>query len=164
MSASDFFFYLFSAGAILGSLYLLIAKTPMKAAFGVLFVFLCTGLIYLSKGLNFLAAAQIIIYAGAIMSLFAVALPAMSSSQRPEKPRIFYSTLALAAAFAIFLVFGASLFKLTAEPYAPFPVSTKDLAIVIFKDYWLQIELVSMILFAALAAAYVFLSGLGRKA
>ncbi len=163
MSASDIFFYIFSAGAVAGSLFLLTAKNPMKAAFSLLFVFLCTGLIYLSKGLNFLAAAQIIIYAGAVMSLFVVALPAMVFSQKPERKRFFYSLSAFIAAIVLFAVLAASMPDFSTANYPSYPYTTKDFAVILFSRYWLQIEMVSMILFAAIAAAWLFLSKQGGE-
>lgn len=163
MSASDVFSYIFSAGAIVGSLFLLTVKSPMKAAFSLLFVFLCTGLIYLTRGLNFLAATQIIVYATAIMSLFVVALPAMAFSQKPEKKKFFYSLWAFICSFALFFIFNISIADFTIAYYPMYPYSTKDIAITLFNQYWLQIELVSIILFAAMGAAWIFLSKQGSN-
>ncbi|NLI09126.1 MAG: hypothetical protein GX447_00015 [Elusimicrobia bacterium] len=158
MSVSGFLFYIFSAGAVLGSLYILSAKNPMKAAFSMLFVFLCTGLIYLTQGLFFTAAAQIIIYAGAVMSLFVVALPSMVFSKNPEKKRLLFSAAAISSAVLLFYALFPSKEDFALVSYLPSSHTIKDLALVLFNSYWLQIEIISIILFAAAAAAYLFIS------
>ncbi len=156
----ELLFYSFSAIMILASLYLLFSKNPVKAAFAMFVVFFFTGLIYIILGLHFIGAVQIIIYAGAIMSLFIVALPAMSNVEDEQKKEEGIKTKSLFS-YAIAFMLLATLIPLSLNSYRvvnPQSFNIKDFAMVLFSKYWLQIEIISMILLAAVAAAYMFLS------
>lgn len=153
----DIFFYFFSAVAVLSSIYILFARNPVRAAFSMFLVFFSTGIIYLLMGLTFLGAVQIIIYAGAIMALFVVALPAMSISGEVYSKKINFKGLAglLSAALFISLLFPMA-FMQSAQFTLPYSFNLKDFASSLFSKYWIQLEIVSLLLFAAIAAAYAF--------
>jgi len=57
-------------GVIALSLGVILSKNPVKAVLSLLGSFFCLATIYLLAGFQFLAAAQILVYAGAIMVLF----------------------------------------------------------------------------------------------
>ncbi len=63
-------FYLMAFGVITLSLGVILSKNPVKAVLSLLGSFFCLATIYLLAGFQFLAAAQILVYAGAIMVLF----------------------------------------------------------------------------------------------
>ena len=63
-------FYLMAFGVIALSLGVILSKNPVKAVLSLLGSFFCLATIYLLAGFQFLAAAQILVYAGAIMVLF----------------------------------------------------------------------------------------------
>lgn len=155
----EILFYFFSAITILASLYLVFSKNPVKAAFSMFIVFLFTGLIYFVIGLHFIGAIQIIIYVGAIMSLFVVALPAMSyvSDENKQKGEIIKNLFAYISAFLVLVAIIPIAFSLNRIiQFLNFNI--KDFAIILFSQYWLQIEIVSMLLLVAVVAAYMFLS------
>ncbi|GAB4028554.1 MAG: NADH-quinone oxidoreductase subunit J [Elusimicrobiota bacterium] len=153
----DIFFYIFSAIAIFSSLYILFARNPVRAAFSMFLVFFSTGVIYLLMGLTFLGAVQIIIYAGAIMALFVVALPAMSKAGETPSKKISFKGLAglLSAALFLSLLFPLA-FMQTGHFILPHSFNLKDFASSLFSKYWMQLEIISLLLFVAIAAAYTF--------
>ena len=63
-------FYLMAFGVIALSLGVILSKNPVKAVLSLLGSFFCLATIYLLAGFQFLAAAQILVYAGAILVLF----------------------------------------------------------------------------------------------
>ena len=63
-------FIIFAALAIAGALNLLLQKHPINSALSLVVVMMSLAVLYWSLGAEFLAAAQVIVYAGAIMVLF----------------------------------------------------------------------------------------------
>jgi NADH-quinone oxidoreductase subunit J len=63
-------FYVLSAVALLGALGVILAKSAMGSVLSLLASFFALAVIYLLAGFQFLAAAQILVYAGAILVLF----------------------------------------------------------------------------------------------
>lgn len=63
-------FYLMAAGAVASAVGVVAAKNPVMSVLSLLASFFCLAVIYLLAGFQFLAAAQVLVYAGAIMVLF----------------------------------------------------------------------------------------------
>src|SRR3954454_13321320 len=63
-------FFIFGALCIAGAINLLLQKHPINSALSLVVVMSSLAVLYLLLGAEFLAAAQIIVYAGAIMVLF----------------------------------------------------------------------------------------------
>ena len=63
-------FYLMAVGVVALSVGVISAKNPVMAVLSLLGSFFCLATIYLLAGFEFMAAAQIMVYAGAIMVLF----------------------------------------------------------------------------------------------
>jgi NADH-quinone oxidoreductase subunit J len=67
---AEFLFYALSAIAVLFGVGVVVARQPLMSVLSLLGAFVCLGVIYLLAQFQFLAAAQILVYAGAIMVLF----------------------------------------------------------------------------------------------
>jgi len=63
-------FYILSVGAILAAAGVIASRNPVMSVLSLLGSFFCIAVIYLLAGFQFLAAIQILVYAGAIMVLF----------------------------------------------------------------------------------------------
>ncbi|MBF8251541.1 MAG: NADH-ubiquinone oxidoreductase chain J, partial [Deltaproteobacteria bacterium] len=63
-------FYIFGGIAIIASLGLVSGKNPVHSALFMVVVFFVVAALFVLLGAEFLAAAQILVYAGAIMVLF----------------------------------------------------------------------------------------------
>jgi len=66
----DLLFFFFSGGAILGALLMVTRKNPVSAVIFLIVVFFSTSGIFLLLDAHYLAAINVILYAGAIMVLF----------------------------------------------------------------------------------------------
>ncbi|PIS47678.1 MAG: hypothetical protein COT17_02220 [Elusimicrobia bacterium CG08_land_8_20_14_0_20_51_18] len=158
----DLLFYLLSATAIVSVLAMFFQKDPVKAAISMFVTLFTTGLIYMLLGLRFLGAIQIIIYSGAIMVLFVVALTALSSfppalsSKMDFKIPALKNLLTAPVPLALALVLTALLFGPDVQWRSPFAVSLGDLTRSIFIKHAFQFEALSLLLFIAVVAAYVF--------
>ena len=63
-------FFVFGAAAILGALTMVWARNPVYSAFGLMLTMFSLAVFYVSNAGHFVAAIQVIVYAGAVMTLF----------------------------------------------------------------------------------------------
>ncbi|MGB0036883.1 MAG: NADH-quinone oxidoreductase subunit J [Candidatus Acidiferrales bacterium] len=70
MSLPFLLFFAFAAIAVLGAVLLIVAREPIHSALSLVLVMISLAALYLLLGAEFIAAVQIIVYAGAIMVLF----------------------------------------------------------------------------------------------
>jgi NADH-quinone oxidoreductase subunit J len=67
-------FYLFALLAVGGALGVVIFRQPIHGALSLLLTLLSVAALFLLKGAEFLAAVQIVLYAGGILTLFLFAI------------------------------------------------------------------------------------------
>jgi NADH-quinone oxidoreductase subunit J len=70
MSAPFILFFAFAIIAVIGAILLIVAREPIHSALSLIMVMVALAALYLLLGAEFIAAVQIIVYAGAIMVLF----------------------------------------------------------------------------------------------
>ncbi|MFO7547599.1 MAG: NADH-quinone oxidoreductase subunit J [Acidimicrobiia bacterium] len=70
MAVEVFVFVLMAAAALAGALAVVLAKNPVYAAMGLLGTMLALAVLYVLNLAHMVAAVQIIVYAGAVMTLF----------------------------------------------------------------------------------------------
>lgn len=63
-------FFLFGSLAIVGALSVIFAKNPVRSAMGLILTMLSLAVFYVVQSAYFVAAVQVIVYAGAVMTLF----------------------------------------------------------------------------------------------
>jgi NADH-quinone oxidoreductase subunit J len=156
MTLFSSYFYA-SALIVLGSTLMAITRrNPVHAVVYLILSFLGTALLFYILGAPFLAALQIIIYAGAIMILFLFVVMMLKSETRAEAdlnrkqwiPACFLGFLYLIlTALIIFKGLGnqGSLSALRAAP--------RDFGHFIFTRYWLAVEIISLVLLVGLLTA-----------
>ena len=74
-------FIIFAALAIAGALNLLLQKHPINSALSLVVVMLSLAVLYWTLGAEFLAAAQVIVYSGAIMVLFVFVIMLLNAGE-----------------------------------------------------------------------------------
>jgi NADH-quinone oxidoreductase subunit J len=74
-------FLIFAALAIAGALNLLLQKHPINSALSLVVVMMSLAVLYWSLGAEFLAAAQVIVYSGAIMVLFVFVIMLLNAGE-----------------------------------------------------------------------------------
>jgi len=101
------YFYLCAALAVGGALSVVIAKNPIRGAMGLLLMILCIAGLFLAVHAQFLAAIQLIVYAGAIVVLFLFVIMLLGpSASTPSDRRGRIPRVAAGALFAL-VSFGA---------------------------------------------------------
>ncbi len=74
-------FVIFAALALAGALNLLLQKHPINSALSLVVVMMSLAVLYWSLGAEFLAAAQVIVYSGAIMVLFVFTIMLLNAGE-----------------------------------------------------------------------------------
>ena len=159
--ASLIFFYTCAAIAIVGALITVIAKNPIRGAMGLMCTILAVAGIFLALHAHFLAAIQLIVYAGAIVVLFIFVImllgPSATSSrdQRGRFTRTFGGVLfALVSLGAMYLVIRPAWNHAYMLVEYPADYGTIDaMGRTLFTDYVVPFELSSALLMIAIVAA-----------
>jgi NADH-quinone oxidoreductase subunit J len=107
-----FVFILFTVVAIAGALVMVLSRNPVHSAIGLLAAMFSIAVFYVLQNAHFLAAVQVIIYAGAVMTLFLFVIMLIGvdrtediSERLPyQRPLVILVTVGLAA---VILVAGA---------------------------------------------------------
>jgi len=110
----------------------------------------------------FLAALQVIVYAGAIMVLFLFVIMLLNLQHMREpatRPIQQFLGYTASAAFAITLVYYVIKYAVfTAMPSGPFHTESRAIGVALFESYVFPFEMVSILLLAAIVGA-LLLSG-----
>ncbi len=157
MTTQDIFFYLFSALTLLcGSLVVVnpFSRNPVTSAmFLVLTITSMAGLFVLLHAF-FLAAVQILVYAGAVMVLFLFVIMLLDlKEEQLRRIKAFGLVSGGASVAAILGVFAMSLSRSKTTPVgASLDVegATRPLGKLLFTDYVLPFELLSVLLLVAM--------------
>src|ERR1700683_2443887 len=98
-------FFTFAGVAVGGALVLFLAREPIHSALALVLVMVSLAVLYLLLGAAFIAAVQIIVYAGAIMVLFVFVIMLLNArtEERTDWSRI-AKPMGLPLAFFLLLV------------------------------------------------------------
>ena len=148
-------FVLVAATTIGTALGLVIRPNPLHGALFLVANLFCVAVLYLMLRAEFLALAQVIIYAGAIMVLFIFAIMLLVPGRAEAGPdplaRARRLALPLAAAFGLAVVLVAGRTRGAALDAPPGGVGA--IGRLLFTDYLFPFEVTSLLLLAALVGA-----------
>jgi NADH-quinone oxidoreductase subunit J len=77
-------FLIFGVLAVAGALNLLFQRHPINSALSLVVVMMSLAVLYWSLGAEFLAAAQVIVYSGAVMVLFVFVIMLLNAGEEQE--------------------------------------------------------------------------------
>jgi NADH-quinone oxidoreductase subunit J len=151
-------FFIFGGLCVAGALNLLFQRHPINSALSLIVVMSSLAVLYLLLGAEFLAAAQVIVYAGAIMVLFTFVIMLLNAGkeERTHGSKAAYivgfpGAAALLALLAyVFLSNRAPLGNAGLSEYL---VSTSDLSRVLFHELLLPFEVTSILILVAILGA-----------
>lgn len=155
----NFLFYISAFVAVISTILVITRTNAVHALLYLIVSLLAVALIFFALGAPFVAALEVIIYAGAIMVLFIFVIMMLNLGGQAAKqeaqlltPGIWIGpsalVLVLAAELIYFFTTGQKRFALGAE------VSPKAVGISLFGPYVIGVELASMLLLAGLVGAY----------
>jgi NADH-quinone oxidoreductase subunit J len=152
-----------AAAAILFSAFMVLARNPVKSVLALVVAFFALAICYVLLLAPFIAAIQVIVYAGAILVLFLFVLMLLNvGRERREKIGRPLQTLLSGVGILLFAGFLLATLRrsgaVVAGPLAAEPGALGDpaaLARLLFSDYLLHFEAVSVLLLAALVGAFL---------
>ena len=161
MNFQDTFFLVLSCIAVISSLGVILLPNLVYAAFLLGAVLVCVAAIFLLLNADFIAAAQILLYVGAInvLILFAIMLVKSNVNTTSEVSTGSKVTNGVKAfiSFSLFVVLSQNIVS-TPWLTSPFVAVTDSVSIIgrhIFSDFLLPFELVSVLLLVALVGAII---------
>jgi NADH-quinone oxidoreductase subunit J len=173
-----FLFLLLAIVAVAASIAMITARNSIHSALFLVVVFFCLAVLYLTLNAEFLAAVQIVVYAGAIMVLFLFVITLLNPGReetddrlRGQRPLALALGLALLAEVGLLLSIDAvrgrlgdfppaTAFaeqvatRLSGPPVAPIG-NTEAVGIELFTTYLLPFEVISIVLLLAVVGAIV---------
>jgi len=159
-------FYLSAAVAILATLMVITRAHAMHALLYMILSLLAVALIFYTLGAPFVAALEVIVYAGAIMVLFIFAIMVLNQgAQAVNLERRWLASSGWTGPAVLAAVLLAEVVYLLAAASAPTPatpgtpVEPRAVGAALFTTYLIGVELASILLLAGLVGAY----HLGRR-
>jgi NADH-quinone oxidoreductase subunit J len=160
MSVEIILFLLFAGAAVAGAVSLILQRHPIHSALSLIVVMVSLAALYLLLGAEFVAAVQVIVYAGAIMVLFVFVIMLLNAGveERTNLSRMARMVgvpmaLLLTATLAWRLMQGTH--ALGSAAVMAEPEQTRALARMLFTDYLLPFELTSVLILIAILGAVV---------
>jgi len=155
-----FLFLTFALIAVGCAVNLLVQRHPISSALSLIGVMGSLAVLYLLLGAEFIAAIQVIVYAGAIMVLFLFVIMLLNAG---EEERTKKSKLARVLGLPLLAVLLAQLAYLIWRNFSDAPgvkfggyvASTQQLGRALFRDYVLPFEVTSILILVAILGAVV---------
>ena len=157
-------FWIFAAATVVASLLVIGQRNPMYSVLLLIVSFMALSGLYVLLGAPFVAAIQIIIYAGAIMVLFlfVVMLLNLPTETPPEGrsrllgnagPRHFGAVLSLA--LVVELAWALRRVQASPMPAGEWETSVNRIGLVLFRDYAFAFEATSVLILVAMVGAII---------
>ena len=155
----DWFFYIAASVSVLATVMVITRLSAVHALLYLIVSLLSVALVFFRLGAPFIAALEVIIYAGAIMVLFVFVIMMLNlgprSTERESswlRPGVWLGPITLTIILLIELIY--ILRQSGAEPLATGTIEAKQVGISLFGPYLLAAELASMLLLAGVVGAY----------
>ena len=156
---ADALFWILAAILIIAGLLVVTMRDIIRCGLAMIVCFGALAAIYVLMGAPLIGAAQVIVYIGAISVLILFAIMLTQTKDAPA--RLVFQTQAGAAAIASVIIAIVIALAVVATDWAPsavrFEVDTDALARLLFTDFVFPLEIVSVILLAAVVGG-VFLA------
>jgi NADH-quinone oxidoreductase subunit J len=152
-------FFIFAGLCVAGALNLLLQRHPINSALSLIVVMTSLAVLYLLLGAEFLAAAQVIVYSGAIMVLFTFVIMLLNAGEEERtlgtsKVGYLVGVPGVAALLGLLTyVFLSDQTALGGSSLGDAIVTTSDLSRVLFRDLLLPFEVTSVLILIAILGA-----------
>jgi NADH-quinone oxidoreductase subunit J len=156
-------FWLWGGIAVIFAVMMILKRNPVHSALCLVVVFVSLALLYVLLGAEFLAAVQVIVYAGAIMVLFLFVIMLLNLDAEVRSQglsRVAFKACSLVGTgLLLLLLLGGGAVKalrtMAPEQVSGVPGNTQAVAELLFTKYLLPFEVTSILLLAAIVGALV---------
>jgi len=153
-------FIIFGGICVAGALNLLLQKHPISSALSLIVVMGSLAALYLLLGAQFVAAIQVIVYAGAIMVLFVFVIMLLNAGKeehtKGSRIAMWFGVPSVAALLGMVLFILLQRGKVDYQiELGAFARPTREVAILLFRDYLLPFEVTSVLILVAIMGAVV---------
>lgn len=163
MSLPFLMFFACAALAVLGAVILILAREPIHSALALILVMISLAVLYLLLGAEFIAAVQVIVYAGAIMVLFVFVIMLLNAGEeeRTNRSKLApYLGLPLGIFLTLELAYWISRTAMGSTPVSgpggpAQAASTLELSKMLFRDFLFPFEATSILILIAILGALV---------
>jgi len=150
-------FFLFAGFCLAGAINLLLQSHPINSALSLIVVMVSLAVLYLLLGAEFLAAAQVIVYAGAIMVLFTFVVMLLNAGREDRtlgsKSARSLGFPAVTVLLAILATVILHIQGLGSASLNQGLTTTEDLSRVLFHELLLPFEVTSVLILIAILGA-----------
>lgn len=158
-------FYGLTTVMILSALMVILRKNPVHSALFLVVTFFCLAGLYLLLNAEFIAAIQVIVYAGAIMVLFLFVIMLLNVEKEVAAPsghgfqKFWALVLCVVVAVSLISIMTINVFTGEKGIYSPEMVSeagnSEIIGRLLFTDFLLPFEITSILLLAAIIGAVI---------
>ena len=154
------FFFIFAVAAVGFAINLLVQRHPIHSALSLIGVMGSLASLYLMLGAEFIAAVQVIVYAGAVMVLFVFVIMLLNAGEEEHTSR---SRLARNAGAPLVIILLSMLTTVLYHQFprnsmvrfGDFPGQTAPIGRLLFREFLLPFEAVSVLILIAIIGAVV---------
>jgi NADH-quinone oxidoreductase subunit J len=156
-------FLIFAVLAVGCAVNVVLQPHPIASAVSLIGVMGSLAVLYLLLGAEFVAAAQVIVYAGAVMVLFVFVIMLLNAGREERRGRSYVVRLLglplLVSLLGLLAVLARGLGDTTAVSFGNFTAGAGEVGRALFTRYLLPFEITSLLILVAILGAMV----LGRK-
>ena len=153
-------FILFGALAIGCALAMVAQRNPLYSAISLIGVFISLACLYVMLAAPFIAAVQVIVYAGAIMVLVVFVIMLLNVEEEERRPRRLRFLVPAAVGMAAILIAEVAFILVTVQEFRVTPATgagdvgiTHSIGSALFTQYLLPFEITSILLLMAIVGA-----------
>jgi NADH-quinone oxidoreductase subunit J len=153
-------FFIFAAVAVICGISLVVQKHPIFSALSLVGVMGSLAILYLLLGAEFIAAAQLIVYAGAIMVLFVFVIMLLNAGEERPSARPSWFAKVLGLPLIVLLLGVVSYLILQGTPdsklaFGEYSGGPREVGRALFTTYLLPFEITSVLILIAILGAVV---------
>ena len=161
---TKYIFYILSVLALYSAVMVLLSKKPIHSVLYLTLTFFAIAGHYILLNAQFLALAQITVYAGAIMVLFLFTVMLLNLNKDERSPKPFWVKVAAVLSGGMLMIVLIAIFRgyditVTENPALTQIGLVKNLGKVLYTDYLIPFELSSILFLTAMVGAVM----LGKK-
>ncbi len=153
---SSIIFYVLALLTVGAALMVIISRSPISSVLYLVLTFFCIAAFYVFLGAPFIAAVQVIVYAGAIMVLFLFVVMLLNLTKIEERGKTILRFIGVVAGGLILILLASAFSGGAAAPVTGSEMtSTQALGSLLFTKYLVPFEIASVLLLAAIVGSVI---------